>query len=87
MDPQNFKTKLHELKFKAFFYKALMEVNGIKETDKPADFLIKLSQLETLDSLKNEALALLREIVKPQIIGENNSKEETLNKINNLFNS
>jgi hypothetical protein len=81
----DYKTKLSELKFKAFYYKEVMDHHGIKETDKPAAFLSKLSQLKTLDSLKNEALKLIREVTKPQTIGANNSQEQTINKINNLF--
>jgi hypothetical protein len=62
-----------------------MEAHGIQETDKPAAFLSKLSELNTLDSLKSEALKLYIDVSRPQIIGANNTQEQAINKINNLF--
>ncbi len=85
MDQQDYKNRLNELKFKAFYYKALMIEQGIKETDPPAVFLAKLCKLPTLDSLKNEALKLLLDVSKPQIIGVNNSQQQKVIKINEFF--
>ena len=81
----DYKNKFNELKFKAFYYKAIMEAHGIQETDKPAAFLSKLSELNTLDILKSEALKLYIDVSRPQIIGANNTQEQAINKINNIF--